>query len=110
MVERLTEQVANRMNMALGQYLPKVSILISDFDKLSNRFKNKINLDIAETKEKEIYYANKDDEMKKLNFAINTMKSEIMILKNIAKPEMINLVNKSKEKIKYIEGQIVNIM
>ena len=41
----------------------------------------------------------KDEEMRKNNFDINTLKSEVMILKNIAKPEMINLVNKSKEKI-----------
>ena len=98
------------MNMALGQYLPKVSILISDFEKLSNKFKNKVNLDISESKEKEIYYANKDEEMKKTRFDVNTLKAEVMIIKNIAKPEMINLVNKSKEKIKYIEGQLVNII
>ena len=30
MVARLTEQVANRIHMALPQYLPKVAILITD--------------------------------------------------------------------------------
>jgi broad-specificity NMP kinase len=84
-------------------------LLIQDVDKLSNKFKNKVNQDNDIIKENEQFYARKDEEAKAVKFDVNTLKSEVMILKNIAKPEMINLVNKSKDKIKFIEGQLVNI-
>ena len=45
MVERLTEQVSNRMNMSLGQYLPKVGELILNVDILTKKFERKVTVD-----------------------------------------------------------------
>ena len=45
MVERLTEQVSNRMNMSLGQYLPKVGELILNVDILTKKFERKVAVD-----------------------------------------------------------------
>jgi hypothetical protein len=40
-VERLTDQVSNKMNLSLYQYLPKVAFLIDDHANLTTKFEKK---------------------------------------------------------------------
>ena len=94
------------MNKSLDQYLPKVAQVISDQTATANKLRNKITLDesIEETADKR--HETNIEELRNIKFDVHTLKSEVMIIKGIAKPEMMAMVRKCTEKIKYIQGQI----
>ena len=70
--------------------------------KLRNNIK--LNESIEETADKR--HETSIEELRIIRFEVNTLKSEVMIIKSIAKPEMFAMVRKNTEKIKYIQGQI----
>jgi hypothetical protein len=52
-VERMADKVANKINTSLRHYLPKVAVLMKDFENFSKKFDNKIEVDTIRVEEEE---------------------------------------------------------
>ena len=62
---------------------------MADHEALAKKFNNKITVDKELAEEYEMFKEKKDDDMRTMQFTINTLKNEVDILKTIAKPDMI---------------------
>ena len=52
-IERMADKVANKINSSLKHYLPKVNVMMKDFDNFSKKFDNKTEVDNIRVEEEE---------------------------------------------------------
>jgi hypothetical protein len=90
--------------MSIPQYLPKVAVMLMDFTHLSKEFGKKVRVDKDLVKENEQFVAFNKEEMREMKFNINHQTAEIEYVKKCFSPETLSQINKSRERIKYIEG------
>ena len=63
--------------------------MMTEHKNLEKQFKNKVNLDESNGIQNEIQLQNIVDDIKKINFTLNTLSSDVLIVKKIARPESL---------------------